>query len=464
MEAVLNWLWQGSVVAVAWFAMLRLLDRARANVRYVVCWAALLLIVALPTLPWLEPAVPQAEAFGSSSPKAIVSLPDSWWTSVMAMFSAWCVWAGMSTVRFLSAVVGLRRARRRSRAFPAHLEPKLREWNRIRFEGRRASLVLSGSVKTAAVLGWGTPMIAVAPSVVRALDPAELDRVLIHEWAHVQRRDDLLHIVQIIIRMLAGWHPAAWWIDRRLHVEREIACDEMTVAMTGSPKSYAECLMKLASLGGTRTGVEMAPAVFMPGGLRSRITRIVTPYRFAPVWSRSIAVAIVSTLCAMAVGVGGLKLVESTAFALPASPPGTPTLNQPAPLPSPSPAAPVRRESSRRESRVRSSSAPALNLAAPPIALPKAEPGLPLTPDTVKVADVPRSIAEDDAVPAVSLDAALVVHNAEPQRSEAAAEQPRSPWGVAADTGAAIGRKSKDAGVATAGFFTRFGRRVAGSF
>jgi hypothetical protein len=41
---------------------------------------------------------------------------------------------------------------------------------------------------------------------------------------------------------------------------------------------------------------------------------------------------------------------------------------------------------------------------------------------------------------------------------------PKSPWSAAADGGTAIGRKSKQAGVATAGFFTRFGRRVAGSY
>ena len=64
MDAVLNWLWQGCVVAVAWFVMLRLLDRARANVRYVVCWAALLLIVALPALPPL-PSAPLPAAHGS---------------------------------------------------------------------------------------------------------------------------------------------------------------------------------------------------------------------------------------------------------------------------------------------------------------------------------------------------------------------------------------------------------------
>jgi hypothetical protein len=50
------------------------------------------------------------------------------------------------------------------------------------------------------------------------------------------------------------------------------------------------------------------------------------------------------------------------------------------------------------------------------------------------------------------------------ERSDVTADKPRAPWTAAADGGAAIGRKSKDAGVATAGFFTRVAHRVAGSF
>ncbi|HWT45556.1 MAG TPA: hypothetical protein VN085_06295, partial [Vicinamibacterales bacterium] len=49
-----------------------------------------------------------------------------------------------------------------------------------------------------------------------------------------------------------------------------------------------------------------------------------------------------------------------------------------------------------------------------------------------------------------------------PARPQATDEQRHSPWTAAAAGGVAIGRKSKDAGVATAGFFTRFARHVAG--
>jgi len=56
MHAVLNWLWQGCIVALALFAMLHLLERARAQVRYVVCWVAQLFVIALPVVAFLEPS------------------------------------------------------------------------------------------------------------------------------------------------------------------------------------------------------------------------------------------------------------------------------------------------------------------------------------------------------------------------------------------------------------------------
>jgi hypothetical protein len=311
-------------------------------------------------------------------------------------------------------------------------------------------------------------MIAVAPSLVSTLDAGELDRVVIHEWAHVQRRDDLVNVLQVVVRMVAGWHPAVWWLDRRLRIEREIACDEMTVAITGSPKSYAHCLLKLASLRVSARALQAAPAVFMATGLRARITKIVTPHRsIAPVWSRSIAVAAVSGLCAMAVSVGGLQLVEAAAFALPFAPSRAIGVTVERLAPVAVPALPPQTDilrvprrgvvsaiSAERSTQAQRSLAPASEPeAVPPVAVeqPIVESQQPAAADTAAERPV---VAETETV----------LPNAQPAVSTATAPPPRSPWAMAADGGTAIGRKSRDAGVATAGFFSRVARRVAGSF
>jgi beta-lactamase regulating signal transducer with metallopeptidase domain len=471
MDAALNWLWQGCIVALALVVMLRLLERARANVRYVVCWVALVIIVVLPALSWLGTNTPRPDALSSITTTAIVSVPDAWWTSSAVMAAAWMVWASVSVVRFVWAMIALHRARARSRPFPRQAESVLRHWRHVRGEGRRAELVLSDSVATAAVLGCGMPMIAVAPRLVTTLDADELDRVVIHEWAHVQRRDDLVNILQIVMRIVAGFHPAVWWTERRLHVEREIACDEMTVAVTGSPKSYAACLVKLASVRGAEPTALAGPAVLTTSGLRVRVTRIVSRHAFiAPFSSRCIATGIMLALCGVSAGVGGLRLVDVTMLALPfesirmvdaefsgiapAAIPPAASQRSGAPPSQRQPDASA--QSARRPiTEVRAPDPPATPqpeatiTPAAPIAVESREPHAPTEPGAA-TAVVPEPSTAIDGVPATIPDVPL--------------EAARSLWTETADRGTAIGQKSKDAGVATAGVFTRFARRVARSF
>jgi hypothetical protein len=351
-------------------------------------------------------------------------------------------------------------------------------------------------------------MIAVAPSLVRTLSPADLDRVLIHEWAHVQRRDDLANILQVIVRIVAGWHPALWWIDRRLRAEREIACDEMAVAITGSPKSYAECLMKLSSV--TRTPMAMLTAPVVPAsGLRARLMRIVSPHPLLTTpWSRGLAAASVLVLCVIAVAVGGRALVAATTFVAPIAEAGirtfdvpvrrdvdsTPVVADAAParpprVPHSQPLSPTRPETeplprqSLQQSRQRPSPAlyttPVVELAAAP------PPTDPTMADALTAATADRQPATA-TVAAVSNVPPAPTLAPETNAGDTSAPETRSPWDAAAaggvaigkssqdagvaigrgsqDAGVAIGRASKDAGVATAGFFSRVARRVAGSF
>lgn len=471
MDAALNWLWQGCVVALALFVMLRLLERARANVRYVVCWVALLLILVLPALSWLGTNTPRPDALSSITVNAIVSVPDAWWTSSAVLAAAWMVWVSVYIIRFVWAMIGLYRARARSQPFPPQAESLLCHWRHVRDEGRRPELVLSDSVSTAAVLGCGTPMIAVAPSLVTTLDADELDRVLIHEWAHVQRRDDLVNIPQIVIRIVAGFHPAVWWIDRRLHVEREIACDEMVVAVTGSPKSYAECLVKLASVRGAEATAVAGPAVLTASGLRARVTRIVSRHAFiAPFSSGCIAAGIVLALCVVSLGVGEVRLVDVTAFALPfesiqmvdAQPTGI------APVALPTAASQrVGPPRSRRQTgaSLQSARRPITEARAPvPSATPKPEATITSAAPTTLESAVPHATAEGGAETAAVPERSTAVDMSPTEVPAVPLDANRSVWTEAADRGTAIGRKSKDAGVATAGFFTGFARRIARSF
>jgi len=470
MDVVLNWIWQGGAVALATAVMLLALTRARANVRYMVCWAAVLFVVALPVLPSLRPAA-IAPAFSAVQADAIVSLPPAWWMSTIVLLAAWAMWAAIQAVRFVSAVLAIRRARAHSRAFPSDVAARLPRWRRVQAEGRRATLVLSDAVTSAAVLGWGRPMIAVAPSLLNTLDADDLDRILVHEWAHVQRRDDLVNVAQIAVRAVAGWHPALWWIDRRLQIEREIACDELTVAITGSAKSYAQCLVTLASRKSAPPAMRLAPAALRSSDLHARVVKLLSPYpSIAPVWSRSIAAGIVAALCATSVGVGGVQLVEAAAIALPFV--VSPQIVGPASGPRAA-AVPPLMETPRWERRPTSRSAASQAPAArPSSSVPQPAAGAPSPPTSGDAGPVdPARAAVIEVHPGIAPELPGTAHTVA-EHAGVTPEQPsspgaagsESPWSAVAAGGTAIGKKSKDAGVATAGFFTRVARRVAGSF
>ena len=56
------------------------------------------------------------------------------------------------------------------------------------------------------------------------------------------------------------FHPAVWWIEKKLALEREMACDDLVLASTTSPRAYAECLVSLAEKSFLRRGLALAQA------------------------------------------------------------------------------------------------------------------------------------------------------------------------------------------------------------
>src|SRR5689334_17476964 len=234
MDLVANWMWQGAVVALALGLVLRGLRRSRAESRYLACWVALVVIVLLPAMPFVLAGGGDAAASLIPQPDT-VAIPEGFRVPAALIAIAWATWAVLNTALVVRAIRLLRRARAAAAPFAQGVESRLALWTRVRRTGRPLTLVTSDAVSIAAVLVGRVPAIAVAPGVVAQLADEELERVLLHEWAHVQRRDDLALLLQLFIRIVVGWHPAVWWIERRLHREREIACDEIVLAVAGSP-------------------------------------------------------------------------------------------------------------------------------------------------------------------------------------------------------------------------------------
>ena len=155
----------------------------------------------------------------------------------------------------------------------------------------------------------------VIPSwTMQELSATELNAILLHELAHLRRRDDWTNLVQKIVGALLFFHPAVWWIEKKLALEREMACDDLVLAQTASPRAYAECLVSLAEKSLLRRGIALAQAaVDRLRQVTLRVSQIldVNRPRATRVWSPApVLVAGVSVVCLLAVSHTPIRLVS----------------------------------------------------------------------------------------------------------------------------------------------------------
>jgi beta-lactamase regulating signal transducer with metallopeptidase domain len=465
-----NWLVQGSALAAATTVLLCLAPRVSATTRYRVWWAAMITVLAMPAVNWLaaHPSAQPPVAAGAASMYAVEMPAPPWWLIAIAL-GVCALWTAWSLVRLGRALLHLRASKRRCRDLPRGRQNRLPRWRVLRDQGRRARLVVSNDVRTASVLGLTSPAIAVAPAVLRVLDDDELDCILVHEWAHVQRRDDFARLLQVLVRATAGLHPGIWWIDRQLHINRETACDDWTINLTGSARRYAACLTKLAAHNLTMREAVLLPAVLSAGDLTARVTQLLDRRRSTstkqPATLTALSLALLSLLGML---VAGIQLVRPTAAdvrigddpivatAVPQS--STPLADR---LEAPSAASaerPVRRghrvapetAKSASERRVAANGAPQSAARAPEVS--GVEPGAVLT----------VSATAGVALPGIT--ASLGEVHPAPMAAAAPDQKPSTPWAAAADAGVNVGKGSRQAGVATAGFFSRLGKSIARSF
>ena len=131
MDHALNWLWQGSLVALATAVLLAVTRRVPAQSRYRVAALALGAVVLLPLLSvraFWQPQPDTTAATVMTATPVLVSLPDGWWTSDRLVFGLWGAWVIAVGVRTIVGLVTLTSARTSCRPFPAAIEAGLLQW------------------------------------------------------------------------------------------------------------------------------------------------------------------------------------------------------------------------------------------------------------------------------------------------------------------------------------------------
>ena len=227
MDLLLTWVWQGSLVALVATGVLWAVPTLSAATRYCVWWVALGVVLLLPLTYALADAA-WVPATGPRGPlgSGVVPLPSVPLSVLAGLLVAWGGATLFGLARLVHDVRRLRQSKARVTPMPADVERRLPRWRAARDHGRAASLGLTDEGRVASVLGLGAPVIVVPRVLVDTLTDAELDQVVLHEYAHVERRDDWANLLQVLVAVPCGAHPAVWLVNRGIRRERELAADD----------------------------------------------------------------------------------------------------------------------------------------------------------------------------------------------------------------------------------------------
>ena len=241
-ERMVNGVAVGVVLALLAWTLLRLAGKQNSSTRFAVWFAALIAVAGLPLMGAL---IPQVGVVGEQvGRESMISLPATW--------ALWLVlaWAVVATIGLLRLAVGLIRLRKvRANAVPVDvttLDPVLRETFANSRSSRKVTLCVSDQQQVPAAIGFFRPLIVLPSWTLQELSTTELNAILIHELAHLQRWDDWTNLLQKVLRAVLFFHPAVWWIESRLSLEREMACDDAVLSKTENARAYAECLVSMA--------------------------------------------------------------------------------------------------------------------------------------------------------------------------------------------------------------------------
>lgn len=170
------------------------------------------------------------------------------------------------------------------------------------------------------IVGILRPVLLLPEKIVDRLTPPQLRSVLAHESCHVHRRDNLTAAMHMLVEAIFWFHPAVWWIERRLIEERERACDEAVLQLGNEAEVYAESILSVCKF------YTESPIACMSGvtgsDLKQRILRIMTKQMTLKLdWSRKLllsAVAIAAIAAPIAIGL--LHMTDVHAQSAPANP------------------------------------------------------------------------------------------------------------------------------------------------
>jgi TonB family protein len=116
-----------------------------------------------------------------------------------------------------------------------------------RFAIEEVAIAASSRVFSPVTMGLRRKLLLLPVAMVDVLPNGDLQTVIAHEFAHMQRNDFMKNLFYELLSLPVAYHPLLWVTRARVMESREMICDQMAAAMSGE-KEYARSLLRMASL------------------------------------------------------------------------------------------------------------------------------------------------------------------------------------------------------------------------
>lgn len=261
--------WQITVVAFLLYVGLRFIPQRKSRFRYaflllgllsIVLWSGLTFVYLWDQAPAQVLAIPladipQVEILAQEAPPAVAvagfferfrRLERQLDDYMPAVIISWLLGMLLCWVYLVSGFFHLHYLQRHKVTLPSL------EWE-TRFDrlcqqmrvSRKVGLYISEIVDEPVTFQFFKPVILLPVSLFTGLTTTQIEVLILHELAHIRRRDFAVNLLQTLIEILFFYHPALWWISRKIREEREHCCDDAVLAVHNDPVLYSEALTQI---------------------------------------------------------------------------------------------------------------------------------------------------------------------------------------------------------------------------
>jgi beta-lactamase regulating signal transducer with metallopeptidase domain len=257
--ALLHFLWQGTAVAALAAAAMALCRRASS--RYLLGVSALVLMLLAPLATFLFYSQQHSSVADTAKSSALVLTSAQAKDQVVAsgvaqrssvapsldalpwLVEAWLLGVAFFSLRSAGGFLLLERERRKRSTVvgPRVLEICYTLQDQLGLQ-RAIAYCECAWLQAPAVIGWFRPIVFLPATALTGLSEEQLQAVIAHELAHILRLDPFVNVFQVCVETLLFYHPAIWWLNKRIRAEREHCCDDVAVTLCGNAVEYARAL------------------------------------------------------------------------------------------------------------------------------------------------------------------------------------------------------------------------------